>query len=479
MAGNKYTLKINSRDISRIAICIFILAIAYAFINFIRVEEPALAVQEFKQEQYFEKADLKSTTPATVLPSNISTASDTEPTNQLRDTLEDTLTIQMEKAEEQTGGAVVAVAIVIDGELVVVGNTEEIPIINSASMAKTYWVAAALDQTDVATVEQFAVPIFTSSDNLAAGQVINLVSTPEGTHVDAVNEWTNSIGLEHTRLNNWRLGTDDGGLSSDATLESFNQTTVTDAVNFLDSLNSGNLFDDQEKTDQLLEWMTLSPDSGQPLAAPIPELLPQEVASQTAHKAGWLPNSGVLNDFAIIPLPDGQQMSIAFTTDDGNNYAGQSQWISETTCAVYTDLAATDHSCSGQDNSIIPIQPEQPTSPEPAVEQEKPAPSTQPDTYYHTPEYYQPPAAPVYSPTIDYPFFDQPIFQPPTIQQPPVVQLPPSENQSPVFVNPPPPAASEQPVINQPKTIEPIPEPVKDDGIEYYECGSNLYMRFC
>ena len=315
-----------------------------------------------------EKAEkLNDTTKATILselsepankaPIHNTKKNEAEDGERLQEVLDEVLTEQIILSEAETGGAIVSVAIVVDGEMVVVSNQPEQPIINSASMAKTFWVAAALDQTDVETVAPYATAIFTHSDNVATGRVIDLVGADNENNIDAINAWTSSHGLEQTNLNRWRAGTEEGGSASDFSDDKFNQTTAADAALFLDQLSSGELLD-AEKTQQLREWMLLSPDNsadGYHWGAPIPELLPAEYAEMTAHKAGWIPDSGVLNDFGYVPLPDGREMSIAFTTVGGESYQGQADWISETTCQVWAELDDNGYQCGPDSNVAAPI----------------------------------------------------------------------------------------------------------------------------
>jgi len=238
--------------------------------------------------------------------------------------------------ESQDGGANTSIAISYQGQFASYQSTPgHLP--NSASMAKIYWVAAALDSNSIDEIEPLAKPIFSWSDNDLSGSVIDKVSFKDETGIDAVNSWTLSLGLNNTYLANWSTG----GISriaSDKTEGRYNSTSAEDMASFLTQLHSGNVFNDNAKTQAFINWMKLAPKND-PIASPTLNLLPQNLQVASGHKAGWLPDSKILNDAAIIPL-NGSNLVVVFLTSGGSDYSGQSKWISETTCHIVNELAS-------------------------------------------------------------------------------------------------------------------------------------------
>ena len=202
----------------------------------------------------------------------------------------------------------------------------------SASAAKAYWVAAAVDAVGIEAVEPFVEAIFVHSDNDAAGRVIDLVG------VDGINTYTASIGMEDTFLASWFFGR--RRAASNAGQDGFptnNETTAADALTFLSQLEDGELFDAQE-TSTMLGWMLLAPDNMSNPQLGYGGVLTDEldpwVAATSMHKAGWLPPNccrsigNVLITIGIVPLPSSDPLTIAVSTVDGSDYEADRAWIS-------------------------------------------------------------------------------------------------------------------------------------------------------
>jgi beta-lactamase class A len=151
----------------------------------------------------------------------------------------------------------------------------------SASSAKAFWTAAALDAVGVEPVEPHAVPTFTTSDNFAAGEIIDLVGPNE------VNVFLwEQAGMDDTALTTWSFGKERIATNSPRRLGGNNYLTADDSVRFLELLWSGALLGPDE-TAALLAWMQLSPRDG--FGGWAGTLLPEPARAGVRHKAGWLP----------------------------------------------------------------------------------------------------------------------------------------------------------------------------------------------
>jgi beta-lactamase class A len=205
----------------------------------------------------------------------------------------------------------------------------------SASSAKAWWVAAALDEVGIAPVEPYAGNIFRYSDNSASGSVIDLIGP------NAVNTWMwNVAGMNDSALTQWSYDKTRIATNSPRALGSDNYMTSNDAVRFL-----SRVYDKQilagEPGDQLLEWMTLSPNTG--LGGWIPARLPDDVAMTAMHKAGWLPPGccsddsyyNTSNDIGIVKTADGRAFAIAILARRGTDYAAQTSLVELSSCMFF------------------------------------------------------------------------------------------------------------------------------------------------
>jgi beta-lactamase class A len=210
----------------------------------------------------------------------------------------------------------------------------------SASSAKAWWVAAALDKTSVSAVTPYATPIFQDSDNSAAGSVIDLVG------VNEMNVWMWDVaGMTNSALTQWSFDKTRIATNSPRALGDDNYMTSDDAVTFLSRVYRKQIL--ATTADRLMEWMTLSPNSG--LGGWIPAQLPAAVAMTAMHKAGWLPPGccsddsyyNTSNDIGIVTV-DGHAYAIAILARRGPDYDAQSAFVEHASCVVYKAFADDD-----------------------------------------------------------------------------------------------------------------------------------------
>lgn len=206
----------------------------------------------------------------------------------------------------------------------------------SASSPKFVWVAAALHagQT-VARVEPLALPIFRTSDNGAAGEVVMLIGP------NAQNTfYKGPAGMTSSRFCSF-IGTT---ASTEPGCPGSNLFTSDDAVEFLSRLWDGRLFpaDDARRT-KLLEWSLEAPDRG--LGGYLSEQLPAAVKAKTHHKAGWLPCDSYptlcdSHDIGIVEVPGQAPYAVAILTQRDSDkpmpdYARQNRTLAYTSCRIY------------------------------------------------------------------------------------------------------------------------------------------------
>jgi beta-lactamase class A len=208
----------------------------------------------------------------------------------------------------------------------------------SASSAKAWWVAAALDGVGIAPVEPYAGNIFRYSDNSASGSVIDLIGP------NAVNTWMwNVAGMNDSALTQWSYDKTRIATNSPRALGSDNYMTSDDAVRFLARVYRKEILVD-ERGDKLLEWMTLSPNTG--LGGWIPARLPDDVAMTVMHKAGWLPPGccsddsyyNTSNDIGIVVTPNGRAIAVAILARRGTDYAAQTELVELSSCMLYKEV---------------------------------------------------------------------------------------------------------------------------------------------
>lgn len=225
---------------------------------------------------------------------------------------------------------------------------------SSASAAKLYWTVAAVETVGAEVVEDLATAVFASSDNSAAGRLIDLAG------IDEINQLTRELGMDSTYVSVWAF--DRGRFASDrAERGTSNTTSTNDLTLFLDKLRYTELLESTH-TARVLRWMMLAPDQVNELTGyggAFTDRLPPHVAAHTMHKAGWLPPDccrdpeQVIIAGGIVPLPDGSAFSLAVAASGGSDYQAQVDWVGQVTCSVYSTVV-DERSCEYGDSTEQP-----------------------------------------------------------------------------------------------------------------------------
>ena len=209
----------------------------------------------------------------------------------------------------------------------------------SASSAKAMWVAAALYDTSIAAVQPFAIPIFTSSDNSAAGKVIDLLASP-----DRVNTFVwNDVGAPDTGFCHWSYDKTRQATSCPSTANGDNFFTANDTVLFLSALWKKTLLGEAASRAEL-GWMKLSPRTG--YGGWLGTQLPAAARATMHHKAGWLPPStvpgySVSNDIGIVEVPGGHAYAVSILMSGGTDYDNRQLPVMEyASCVLYHAVAS-------------------------------------------------------------------------------------------------------------------------------------------
>ena len=219
------------------------------------------------------------------------------------------------------------------------GDTKHV----SASSAKAWWVAAALDGVGVTPVAQYAQPIFRYSDNAASGYVIDLIGP------NAVNDWMWNVGgMNNSALTQWNYNATRVASNSPRAMGSDNYMTSDDAVTFL-----ARVYRDEILTgatgDQLLTWMTLSPNTG--TGGWLSTRLPVAIQDTTMHKGGWLPPGccssdsyyNTANEIGIVTTQFGRAYAVAILTRRGTDYWNrQVPFVELASCVMYRAFVQED-----------------------------------------------------------------------------------------------------------------------------------------
>ncbi len=218
----------------------------------------------------------------------------------------------------------------------------------SASAAKAYWVAVAVNRVGPDAVESLARSIFQRSSNGAASLVIDLVGRQPSVGVDRINEATRGWGLDDTFLRGWY-----GSRYSSETPYPWgyrNITTTDDLAIFWAGVGSGEVLDALD-TAEFLQWAGLPrlPTDGNELIVP---RLPAEAG--TYYKSGWLygdPNNPSRRRIggALITTPSGTDyaIGIAFQARNSTTFGDTGiRFTRYASCEVYNLIAGTGHRCT-------------------------------------------------------------------------------------------------------------------------------------
>jgi beta-lactamase class A len=213
----------------------------------------------------------------------------------------------------------------------------------SASSAKAWWVAAAIDVAGVDAVAPYATPVFRDSDNSAAGSVIDLVGANE------MNVWMwNVAGMTSSALTHWNVDKTRVATNSPMALGNDNYMTSNDAVTFLGRIYRGEILTGADLS-TLEHWMTLSPDSGE--GGWLPARLPANIRTTVMHKAGWLPPGccsddsyyNTSNEIGIVATQFGRAYAISILAGHGNDYwNAQVPFVELASCAIYRAFVQDD-----------------------------------------------------------------------------------------------------------------------------------------
>lgn len=219
------------------------------------------------------------------------------------------------------------------------GDTKHV----SASSAKAWWVAAALDGVGIAPVEPYASPIFKSSDNSASGSVIDLIGP------NAVNVWMWDVaGMTNSALTQWNYDTSRVATNSPRAMGGDNYMTSDDAVEFLSRVYRKEILAG-ERGAQLLDWMTLSPNTG--TGGWLLARLPAEEQATGMHKGGWLPPGccssdayyNTSNEIGIITTPAGRAYAVSILARRGTDFWDrQVPFVELASCVMFRAFVDND-----------------------------------------------------------------------------------------------------------------------------------------
>ena len=210
---------------------------------------------------------------------------------------------------------------------------------SSASAAKVFWVAAAMKGAGTEAVAPHADPIFRHSDNMETGAVIDLIGP------NAVNEFLFAAGLKHTALYSWGFGKPRKATNSPKEFGLDNYFTAKDSVDFLTRFDHGELLPPAQ-TEQLREWMKLSPRQG--CGGWLLTRLPLKVREQGMHKGGWLPPGccsseelyNTLTEIGLVQVPRGHRYAVAILARRGKDFWGsQAPFVERASCLIYRTVS--------------------------------------------------------------------------------------------------------------------------------------------
>ncbi|HEY5945590.1 MAG TPA: serine hydrolase, partial [Kofleriaceae bacterium] len=219
------------------------------------------------------------------------------------------------------------------------GSTKHV----SASSAKAWWVAAALDGVGIEPVAPYAPSIFTYSDNSASGSVIDLIGP------NAVNTWMWDVaGMTDSALTQWSYDHTRVATNSPRAMGGDNYMTSDDAVTFLGRLYRKQIIGD-ERGAQLLTWLTLSPNTG--TGGWLLARLPAEEQASGMHKGGWLPPGccsddtyyNTANEIGIVTTPFGRAYAVSILSRRGTDYWNrQVPFVELASCVMFRAFVQQD-----------------------------------------------------------------------------------------------------------------------------------------
>jgi beta-lactamase class A len=219
------------------------------------------------------------------------------------------------------------------------GDTKHV----SASSAKAWWVAAALDGVGIGPVSPYATLIFKNSDNSASGSVIDLIGP------NAVNTWMWDVaGMNDSALTQWSFDHTRIATNSPRALGGDNYMTSDDAVTFLGRVYRKQIIGDA-RGEQLLAWLTLSPNSG--TGGWLLARLPAAEQLTGMHKGGWLPPGccsddtvyNTANEIGIVTTQFGRAYAVSILARRGTDYWNrQVPFVELASCVLYRAFVQDD-----------------------------------------------------------------------------------------------------------------------------------------
>lgn len=223
--------------------------------------------------------------------------------------------------------------------------------IKSASSLKPMWVAAAIRNAGVGAVAPLAPAVMSASSNEVAGSVVRVAGG-----LDAINEFTRSLGLDGTLVVEWTFGTNQRSREYPGPHQLQNFTDADDLAFFWAEAVWGRVAG--VDTPQFLEWAS-APRWGGPNSA-ILLRLPADV--RAFYKMGVLPPGRSYEDDeegepvvtegrdtvvggGVIITPDGRAYAIGVGAFAGQEWQGKINWVAYVTCRIHAELAGADPAC--------------------------------------------------------------------------------------------------------------------------------------
>jgi beta-lactamase class A len=207
----------------------------------------------------------------------------------------------------------------------------------AASTVKAVWVALALYDVGPAPIEPYADPVFVDSDNVAAGRVIDLLSSP-----DRINTFMwHDARMPDSGFCRWNTDrVRESPLCETDLAGGANYLAADDAVRFLGAVWDRSLIG-SASSQQLLDWMLLSPRAG--YGGWIGTQLPAAARDSIHHKAGWYPPY-TSHEIGIVEIPGGHPYAVALllARSDGSDAAYDSTqlpMLEYASCVVYHAVA--------------------------------------------------------------------------------------------------------------------------------------------
>ncbi len=270
-----------------------------------------------------------------------------------REALDSLLAALGREAEERLAGVEVALA-VIPFDTGVTSSWRGRRLFISASAPKAWWAAAALAAGEAEAASELAPAVFRHSSDAAAGGLIDLAGG-----IDAVNDFTLSIGMEDTAAIKWgHGGSHRRSRQYPGPLNGSNHVDATDAVGFYYALGTNQVLD-PATTRRLARWLRWTPRHagvGDAEASTIPHPLPPDVQERVEQKAGWLRPweysvpGHLLGAGIVHPANGGPSYAVAIMAAGGSHASFRAliPFFRSASCRIYRHVAGDDDwTCPG------------------------------------------------------------------------------------------------------------------------------------